>query len=508
MAALAPPLAREAGADVQLRSIMSVAQATALGAARGFRFLVPAAAVCIGAPALGALAVMRPPLALAFVLGLLFVGVAVLSLPAGVALFVFIVFFERLGSVTGGISLIKLAGAVLVGAWLLRLVTERDALGLSRSHPLVATLLVAFAVWAFASSLWASDSGAATGAALRIGQNVLFVFVLFSAWSNRRGLIWSLWAYVLGAFATAAVGIVSGTPQDTADAYGGVTRIGGTIGDPNYLAAVLVPALVFAAFMLAFTRPPLLRFLLVVAIGTMTLGVFLTGSRGGIIAMVAVFVASLVFGGPVRSRAVMLFLFIGAAGVLYFTLVAPPAALQRVTNFSEGGGSGRTDLWAVSLAMSGDHPLLGVGAGNFTVVEPRYAARNLALTDVNLVLDQPHVAHNTYLEVLTEFGAVGLALFVLLIGSILGLGRRAAREAAAARGRVGELMSRAAVIALVGLFAAYVFLSAQYEKQLWVLLGMALVLPSLVASRAAVGETDTSAIEPDRSRSWDSSSRA
>jgi len=41
-----------------------------------------------------------------------------------------------------------------------------------------------------------------------------------------------------------------------------------------------------------------------------------------------------------------------------------------------------------------------------------------------------------------------------------------------------ELLARGTLIALVGLLAAYVFISEEYSKQLWLLLGLA---PALLA---------------------------
>jgi O-antigen ligase len=156
-----------------------------------------------------------------------------------------------------------------------------------------------------------------------------------------------------------------------------------------------------------------------------------------------------------------------------------------VTKFSVGSGTGREDLWRVAIQMFKNHPLNGVGTGNFQVVEPRYALQNINLPRVDLVVDTPKVAHNTYLHVLTELGVVGFAAFAGMLLGALGLAWRAIHTLAR-RGELRmEILGRGVLIGTIGMLAAYVFITAQYEKQLWLLLGICAALATL----ARAGET-------------------
>jgi competence ComEA-like helix-hairpin-helix protein len=85
-----------------------------------------------------------------------------------------------------------------------------------------------------------------------------------------------------------------------------------------------------------------------------------------------------------------------------------------------------------------------------------------------------------YLNILVELGLVGLILFaVLIVGAFI-----AAMRAVRAFAREGdwneEILARGLVVGTIGMLAAFVFLSAQYEKQLPLLLGLLLALSSLV----------------------------
>jgi O-antigen ligase len=172
-------------------------------------------------------------------------------------------------------------------------------------------------------------------------------------------------------------------------------------------------------------------------------------------------------------------------GVIYYVLIAPPEALSRITQFSSGGGTGRTDLWAVAWRIFRDHPLIGIGAGNFPVVEPTYAVQNLNITRIDFVVDVPHVTHNTYLQVVTDTGLIGGLAFLLIVLAALGGAWRAARAFGRQRALRLEVMTRGLIVGSLGTLAAFMFISAEYEKQLWVLLAMLASTVTLIRSRPA-----------------------
>jgi O-antigen ligase len=254
---------------------------------------------------------------------------------------------------------------------------------------------------------------------------------------------------------------------------------------------MLLPALMLSAFALGVARGARRWLLAGIAIA-LVIALFLTGSRGGLVGLAVAVVLGVAFAGPLRARAVTAVLALGAVAVVWFGFFAAPAAVDRVTNFTEGGGTGRTDLWSVAMAAVADHPVLGVGAGNFTVVEPQYAFSGVNVSRIDLVFDERKVVHNTYLHVLSELGVVGFAAFAGLLLAGLVAAFRSIRGFQRGSPDV-ELLVRGFAAAFGGVLAGYLFASAQYEKQLWLLLGVALALPS-VARRAA--EQDVAPTEP------------
>ena len=307
-----------------------------------------------------------------------------MSLTAGVCVLTVLSFFENLPGVEGAISPVKFAGGVLVFAWVLVIANrEQRAAFMARDRPFLSYAAALLVAWAFASRLWAPDSPAAGSSAFRLALSVILVFVVFTAVREPRDLRAVLWAFVAGALLSAVVGLATTSPEaGMAAAEEG--RLAGGIADPNELAAALIPALALAAFGLAAVTSALGRWALMIAVTIFAISLFLTESRGGLVALVVVLVASVALAGRHRPQALALSLVVAGLGVAYYTMFASHESLQRLTEFVASGGTGRTDLWAVAVEMIRDNPLLGVGAGNFQNVEPTYAYGTLNLSDVNV----------------------------------------------------------------------------------------------------------------------------
>lgn len=458
-------------------------EAVELPGSRHFESALRVAAATGAALIIGAGAVVSPLMTIAAVFGLAFVVISFSDLGAGVAFFTAITFFDSIPGVpAAGLTAVKAAAGVLVLAWLVHLTKRRGAPSLFRDRPFLAQLLAGFCALAFMSVLWSSDQATAISHALRLSQGVLLIVIVYSALTEPKYVRWVIWAFISGTTLTAIAGLAGGASAEVVTAYGGTTRLSGNIDDPNFLAALIVPALVLVAFVAVTESNPFVRWLLASYAAILLVALFLTQSRGGLIGLGAAAVASLFLSGKLRPKAVAAVLSVGAVSVVYYTLVAPPAMLARVMGFSSGGGTGRLDLWHIAVEMYKNHPLLGVGVGNFQVLEPRYASSGFNLTRVDLVLDHPRVVHNTYLHVLVELGIVGLVIFSLIVLATLISAMRCAKLLSLAGDWRSELYARGLVIAMIGTLASDFFLTAQYDKRLWLLLGVTAAFSSLVAA--------------------------
>ena len=435
----------------------------------------------LGSASMGVAAAFAPTMVIAIPLAVAFVVATFKDLAAGLAVLVLLTFFEQFSA---GVSIVKVAGAILVAAWLIELLQAGDRSPfLFRDQPALAYLLVSFVVWSGLSVLWAVDAERAMASVIRLAQVVLLVFVVFTAIKSAKHLRWIVLSVVAGAAVTASYGIASGA------SLGDSQRLLGGIGDPNELAAILVPAAVFAVFLLQRRlERPIVRLILLLFLGVSAVSLFLTESRGGLIALGAASFAAIIWAGPARARITPLIAAVGVAAIVYTTGFASAESRERLGNLSAEGSAGRTDQWQLATAVADDHPILGVGLDNFILLENQYVSADVNVLHVGRIIDFQPLVHNTYLEVLAELGAVGLALFgAIIVVSLAATVSAAKRVADQGDDAVGTLV-RAVGIGVIATLVAFTFLSALYEKQLWLMLGLAastVTLARVAPERAA-----------------------
>jgi O-antigen ligase len=441
------------------------------------------AAVLLSAALAGALMAQGAMVAWAVVIGLCYAPLVLLNFPLGLALWLPLLFLEYLPGAGRGS---QVAMALIGLAWLGSLASRRtDALPAVRATRLLLAGAALLYVWLLVSLLWAPDPGEGWEDVISWTTAIAVFAIVLTTISDPRHVRWLLIAFVAGAFLSLLSGVVenglstSATALDTATQQEG--RLQGGAGDPNILAAGLVPAIVLAAGLGASSSGLLARLSLVIVSILLVAGLAATESRGGLVAAGVTVLAALVFFRRHRPYVIALVVLLIGAASLWFA--ATPDAWHRITTFDEGG-SGRTDLWRVAGRVIGDHTIVGVGLGNFKSEAGDYVRQPGALEHVRKIAEVPHVAHNTYLQLLSESGVVGLALFLAVA-----LGAIAAAAAAAGRfERSGELRlateSRAVLVAIIAALAASIFLSNGFDRRTWVLLALAPVLLGIAVARS------------------------
>lgn len=279
---------------------------------------------------------------------------------------------------------------------------------------------------------------------------------------------------------------VEGAPTSamSRDEMGLEDRARGPVNDPNRFAQILLMAapLGLALTLNAARRGGAVRGGLKVLL---ILGaVFFTYSRGGLLTLLlmTLLLAPLRFVRPGKLAAALL---IGAMAAPW----AIPGLGERISSIAGVGGlfgqqqveadgptRGRTTAMLSALAAYVDHPVLGVGPGQYV---PYHALRYQSLPEISFrEIAVPRRAHNLYLEIAAEMGTVGLILFLaipLLLLRDLEVLRRALSP-----GRPD--LARWAAVFILTLFAylgSGMFLHLAFERYYWLMIG-------LTASAAAV----------------------
>jgi O-antigen ligase len=417
-------------------------------------------------------------------MGLGFTTIVLADLSVGLCLYALLAFLNVIPDIGGSfLSFDKVAGGLLALSWMGAVVTaKRERRAFAAAHPLFFSVLVFFLSWVVLSLTWAEQPSIGYEPAVRYLLNAFLFLIVFTAVRLPKHVIWLVGAFVTASTLSAVYGLIA--PQ-SAETEG---RLAGSLGEPNELAAVLVAGFVLAIALGAISKgKPLTRFAMFTAAALCLLCNFLTLSRGGIIALGVAMIVAVVVAGRWRAQAFAAAAVSLTCLVVFFGAIATPTQVNRVT--TAGTGSGRSDIWTVALRMVSANPVKGVGVGQFPTSARHYVIAPGTIKRTDLLVDTPHVAHNLYLQELTEFGFVGLVPFLLILAFPMVCMLRAAHKFE----RIGdtrlELVSRAVFVGLAGILAADFFLSAQFSKQLWLLLGLGPALLAM-ASRMPPAEAD------------------
>ncbi len=182
-------------------------------------------------------------------------------------------------------------------------------------------------------------------------------------------------------------------------------RLNSVFGTPNYHALLTVPIIVLLLG-LAF-RERRLRPWLIAAIAVNLFALYFTFSYGGYVAL-AVGIAVL----GLFSRAYRKYVGIIAALVVIVGLLQIGTdKFRRLGDFTGRSSSHvRVQIWQASWRIIREHPILGVGPGNF---EPAYreAIPHIVFPPLEWLVTLPH---NFALAITSQTGGIGLIVFVWL----------------------------------------------------------------------------------------------
>jgi O-antigen ligase len=315
----------------------------------------------------------------------------------------------------------------------------------------LAKLLLAYAMWAVLTVPFALYKAAAVG-----GLDVFpFAFVLAGSFLLVEPSVRNLDRIHIGLVAETFVLCAYSLMRGNLHGSGRLTGTG--MYDPNDLAALLVSLFPMSLAMLRWPSPPA-KAAALATLALQSMVTVATGSRGGLIALVAATLVYYVISHPARLAKVLFGLAI-AATLLW--RVGPPQFRERARSLMHAEDdynvkteTGRVAIWKRGLGYFADRPITGLGLHNFPEAEGRHFLRQNKAA-------QWFPAHNAYLEAAAELGAPG---FVLLLGLLLGACSRALpywlpnSEVSVKLGHRPEYMA-----SVVGFMVAAFFLSLAYS---------------------------------------------
>jgi O-antigen ligase len=219
-------------------------------------------------------------------------------------------------------------------------------------------------------------------------------------------------------------------------AVGNFIRAHGMFGQPNPFAGYLGTIFPIALAMTLIPHPGRFRTIAPICMALIGLGIFLSLSRGAWLGLtISLGVMAMAWSARARKMVIPMAACIVLVVALAMAGLLPPNISARITSATDNFGVfdvrtvqltsenfaivERMAHWQAGWHMFEDHPLTGVGTGNYNANYPDYFVRETFVTS------QGH-AHNFYIHMLAENGIVGLAIYLTLILSFLFVALRVA----------------------------------------------------------------------------------
>lgn len=265
----------------------------------------------------------------------------------------------------------------------------------------------------------------------------VFVAIVGLHWRKPEGLSQIAWASAIASFVIGGYVLIQAAGWDWikwTQSGGGVPFAPvGTMGNSNFVGGYLgitVPFLIF----ISSSRRDSWKWVLFVATGGVLLALYLTGSRGG---MIAAAIGVGVLGIANREAVPAWARWAGAVAVLLAAIVAviviwhpgmdaPPSTLAERATLRTDTLNVRRSYWRVAAQIFLDHPVLGTGPDTYRDEFPRYRTASEAGLYAESAVDKPH---NIFFEYAANSGGLGLIAYGTLVLLALRYGYSAARTA-------------------------------------------------------------------------------
>jgi len=180
----------------------------------------------------------------------------------------------------------------------------------------------------------------------------------------------------------------------------------GSSYDPNDLAQVLITILPLVLYRV-YTSKFKTQMTYIAILAAMLFAILLTGSRGGLLGLIAVSSYLVV---KLSNSAASLFkiVFILVIGVFFVAMMAPQSTVDRYysmfsleDDYNTTSEKGRLAIWGRGIDTMIARPI-GVGVGAFEAAEGKAGGRYKA-------------AHNAYIQIGVELGWLGITVFFLIL---------------------------------------------------------------------------------------------
>ena len=326
-------------------------------------------------------------------------------------------------------------------------------------------------------------------------KSFIMLFITVLVVNNRKDYEFLFWGLTGSFFYNILKNIIQ---TQTKGQWVVVTGTAGWLGDSNDWALALAMALplFYRALAVKWNNGWLARLSYSLATAGALLTLTMTSSRGGFLAAA---IPGVVFLAMDRKP--------GKAALVSFALACvvavymPGTFLRKIeslagmsdkvtTSWNNGAdedqeytGAERVYYWKVAKQIMEEHPLTGIGWGNFA---DEFARRE--------GLSEGIVAHSTWFQVGAEAGMTGLAAFSAMIAGAIGYSFMSWRRFRRTGDTWGEMHSRVLLTGLLAYCVGGTFISREYSELLFLYIAMTAVIAEQSLQEAATSPATSPAL--------------
>lgn len=265
------------------------------------------------------------------------------------------------------------------------------------------------------STIYAVDKKIALSESARFITYIFMYFIIKYEFNNKKQINILLRCYLVITFVLGCIGILQHFTGFALDkkfirlyASGTSIKIAATLYNPNAYGAYLI-LIIFPVIMLSIYEKNKKKKIAYILLSILVLtNLLMTLSRNALLGFVlGLLVLALIY-------SIKLIFALGGFGIL---MLFVPSVFQRVKDISNSSQNvSRIKLWKTAIMMIKDHPILGVGNGNYVTRYNEYITKYKEL-EYNSFRNYP--AHNSYLKVQSELGIIGTVSFLGVIATAL-----------------------------------------------------------------------------------------
>lgn len=295
---------------------------------------------------------------------------------------------------------------------------------------------------------------------------VVVFFILTQTVTNRRRVYILFLIFLVASFKLSLYGARTFALRGFSYASWGVAGPEGYFQNPGELAVQMV---VFAPIALYFTigiKSYLKRwqmFVMYLMPITAVLTNIAANSRGAQLAL-AVQLVVMIGMAKQRFKTLLALAIVGYVGLQ----LLPPEQMARFEVAGDDATSiQRTLYWEHGWQMVKDHPVFGIGYFNFSQYYTTYHFDDIVL-DMLERRGQAELPHNIFIQVGTDTGFVGLAIFIALMAFSIWRMFKLQKEAEAKGDPFFLNLSKGMSVAIIGYIVAGQFVTIAYYPYLWI----------------------------------------